>query len=100
MVFGIRLAAAGLVLVARPRLDTSYVELVGSLVLTGVGVGISFVSLTSASLAGVERADAGAASGLVNVSQQIGAATGLAVLVTIFATATHHAAIGGAAQAA
>jgi EmrB/QacA subfamily drug resistance transporter len=99
MLSGIGVAALGLLIVSRIELDTSYLELLGSLVLTGIGVGISFVSLTSASLAGVEPGDAGAASGLVNVSQQIGAATGLAVLVTIFATATHHAAIGGAAQA-
>ncbi len=42
------------------------------------------MTLTSASLAEVEPAVAGAASGLVNVSQQIGAAVGLAVLVTVF----------------
>jgi EmrB/QacA subfamily drug resistance transporter len=100
MLTGIGLAAVGLLVVTRLQLDTSYLELVGSHVLVGIGVGISFVSLTSASLAGVEPGDAGAASGLVNVSQQIGAATGLAVLVTIFATVTDHAGIGGAAQAA
>src|SRR5262249_44793522 len=59
-----------------------------SLVLVGTGVGIAFVSLTSASLAEVEPADAGAASGLINVSQQLGAAIGLAVLVTVFGSAT------------
>jgi EmrB/QacA subfamily drug resistance transporter len=100
MLSGIGLAAAGLLVVTRLQLDTSYLELVASLVLVGVGVGISFVSLTSASLAGVEPGDAGAASGLVNVSQQIGAAAGLAVLVTIFATVTDHAAMGGAGHAA
>ena len=41
------------------------------------------VPLTTAGLAGVEPADAGAASGLVNVTQQVGAALGLAVLVTV-----------------
>ena len=100
MLLGIGLASLGLLLVTRLQLDTSYLGLVGSLVLLGMGVGISFVSLTSASLAHVQPGDAGAASGLVNVSQQIGAATGLAVLVTIFASATDHAQIGGAAQSA
>ena len=47
-------------------------------------MGISFVSLTTAGLAGVAPADAGAASGLINVMQQLGAALGLAVLVTVF----------------
>ncbi|HUR23313.1 MAG TPA: MFS transporter [Acidimicrobiales bacterium] len=98
MLSGIGLASIGLLLVTRLQLDTSYIELVASLVLLGMGVGISFVSLTSASLANVQPGDAGAASGLVNVSQQIGAATGLAVLVTIFASVTDHAQIGGAAQ--
>ena len=45
---------------------------------------MALVALTSASLADVEPDVAGAASGLVNVSQQIGAAVGLAVLVTAF----------------
>ena len=45
---------------------------------------MTFVSLTNASLHDVEPEIAGAASGLVNVSQQLGAAVGLAVLVTAF----------------
>ena len=59
--------------------------------LIGAGSGTTFVALTSASLADVAPADAGAASGLVNVSQQVGAALGLAVLVTIFGALTGHA---------
>jgi MFS family permease len=55
-----------------------------SLVLLGAGAGMTFVALTSASLEDVAPAVAGAASGLVNVSQQLGAAVGLAVLVTVF----------------
>jgi hypothetical protein len=47
--------------------------------------------LTQAGLAGVEPADAGAASGLVNVTQQVGAALGLAVLVTVLSAAAGHA---------
>ena len=47
--------------------------------------------LTTAGLAGVEPADAGAASGLVNVTQQVGAALGLAVLVTVLGAAAGHA---------
>jgi MFS family permease len=59
---------------------------------------VSFVSLTSASLTDVAPDDAGAASGLINVSQQLGAAVGLAVLVTIFDSATRHAGTGMTAE--
>jgi hypothetical protein len=48
------------------------------------------VSLTTASLAGVEPGDAGAASGLVNVMQQVGAALGLAVLVGVLGAVAGH----------
>ena len=59
--------------------------------LIGAGSGMTLVPLTSASLAEVEPEIAGAASGLVNVSQQLGAAVGLAVLVTVFNSLTGHA---------
>ncbi len=55
---------------------------------------MSFVSLTTAALNGVAVEDAGAASGLVNVMQQLGAALGLAVLVTVFNSVTHSAGLG------
>ncbi len=58
-------------------------------------MGVSFVSLTTAGLAGVAPSDAGAASGLINVMQQLGAALGLAVLVTVFDTVTPGARAAG-----
>ncbi len=95
MLTGILLAGLGLLLATRLlSATTSYAEIVIAIVLLGAGAGISFVSLTSASLAQVEPADAGAASGLINVSQQIGAALGLSVLVSAFGVVTHHANIG------
>jgi EmrB/QacA subfamily drug resistance transporter len=57
-------------------------------VLGGAGMGLSFVPVTIASLQGVERADAGVASGLVNTSRQIGGALGLAAVSAIAATST------------
>ena len=48
--------------------------------------------LTATALAGVAPQDAGAASGLVNVMQQVGGSLGLAVLVTVFGSASRHAA--------
>jgi hypothetical protein len=63
-------------------------------------MGMSFVSLTTAGLAGVAPSEAGAASGLINVMQQLGAALGLAVLVTVFDTVTPGARSVGLGQAA
>jgi hypothetical protein len=63
-----------------------------SLVLVGVGNGTAFVPLTATALSGVAPADAGAASGLVNVMQQLGGTLGVAVLVTIFGSSSRHAA--------
>ena len=53
-------------------------DLFPAFVLGGAGMGLSFVPVTIASLTGVERADAGIASGLVNTTRQIGGAIGLA----------------------
>jgi EmrB/QacA subfamily drug resistance transporter len=65
-------------------------------VLGGAGMGLSFVPVTIASLTGVERSDAGVASGLVNTSRQIGGAIGLAAISAI-ATASTNSYAGHAA---
>jgi EmrB/QacA subfamily drug resistance transporter len=98
MLLGIGSSTAGLLVAAQLQASASYALIVMALVLMGTGAGVSFVSLTSASLADVAPGDAGAASGLINVSQQLGAAVGLAVLVTIFDSATHHAGAGLTAE--
>ena len=94
MIMGASVVTLGLLLATRIHASTSYAQIVVSMVLIGAGMGISFVSLTSASLADVAPEDAGAASGLVNVSQQLGGALGLAILVTVFDAVTHHAQLG------
>jgi EmrB/QacA subfamily drug resistance transporter len=98
---GMTLAAVGLLLATRLQAASGYGDIVAWFVLVGSGTGICFVTLTTASLHEVAPADAGAASGLINVSQQLGAALGLAVLVTVFGAATHHVrlGVGGAGQA-
>src|SRR6516165_6700705 len=63
----------------------------GPMVLIGLGMGLVFVPLTTASLAGVPAADSGAASGLVNMLQLAGGSLGLGVLVAVFGTASRHA---------
>ena len=91
MVIGIVIAMVGLLLATQVGAGTSYGQIVVSLVLIGAGSGMTLVALTSASLADVEPEIAGAASGLVNVSQQLGAAIGLAILVTVFNSLAGHA---------
>lgn len=100
MLSGIAMALVSLVLSSRLHAGASYREVLLTLVLLGVGSGTSLVTLTTASLAGVEPADAGAASGLVNVMQQVGAALGLAVLVTVFGAVAGHSQLGAATSMA
>ncbi len=64
----------------------------GPMLLLGAGMGVVFVPLTTASLAGVAPEDSGAASSMVNVMQQVGGAVGLAVLVAVYGTAYRDAA--------
>ena len=62
------------------------------LALLGIGIGIAFTPLTAAGIAGVAPRDAGAASGLLNVAQQLGGSLGLGILITVFASASRSAA--------
>jgi hypothetical protein len=61
-------------------------------------MGLSFVPVTIASLTGIDRADAGVASGLVNTSRQIGGAIGIAAATAIASASTGH--LAGSATAA
>jgi EmrB/QacA subfamily drug resistance transporter len=72
----------GMVWLSRAGIDDSYLWSVAlPMTLVGGGQGLVFGPLTNAGLAGVEPADAGAASGLVNTAHQLGMALGLAALV-------------------
>ncbi len=59
-------------------------DLLPGYLLVGVGIAFSFVPVTIAALAGVEEREAGLASGLINTSQQIGGAIGVALASTVF----------------
>ena len=86
---GLLLAAAGLVLYARLPVDGHYFwDLFPAFLLSGIGMALAFIPLTIGALAGVRRADAGIASGLINTTQQIGGAIGVAAATTISATYT------------
>jgi EmrB/QacA subfamily drug resistance transporter len=92
MIIGIALSTLGMLWLTQLHEHSGYAALVGPLVVFGTGNGLAFVPLTTAALDGVEPRDAGAASGLVNVMQQVGGALGLAVLVTVFGSASTAAA--------
>ena len=87
MVLGFTISTVGMLLLTQLSATSSYVSLLAPLLLFGAGNGLAFVPLTSTSLSGVRQEEAGAASGLVNVMQQLGGALGLAVLVSVFGTA-------------
>ncbi len=73
------------------------------MLLLGIGMGLAFVPLTMAALAGVPPQDSGAAASMVNVMQQVGGSLGLAILVTVYGTASRAAAshpLAGASAAA
>ena len=57
-------------------------------VLGGIGLGFAFIPVTIAALMGVSNDQAGLASGLINTSQQIGGAVGVALLATVFTSRT------------
>ncbi|MFI7343566.1 MFS transporter [Streptomyces sp. NPDC050085] len=77
---------------SRLDLGDSYATgLLGPMILLGVGVGLSFLPLNATILAGVAPREAGAASGLLQTFQWLGGTLGLAVLVTVYGTATRGA---------
>ena len=103
---GVAASALSVAWLTRLPIDGHYFwDLFPAFVLGGLGLGFSFVPLTIASLAGVERSDAGIASGLVNTSRQMGGAIGLAAMSAIAATSTAnyadaHPGVGAASAAA
>jgi EmrB/QacA subfamily drug resistance transporter len=69
--------------------DSSYwFHLLPAFILLAIGFGLSFISVTVASTAGIPGNEAGLASGLINTSQQIGGALGLAILAVIATSVT------------
>ncbi len=92
MIIGISFSTLGMLWLTQLGEHSGYLSLVGPLLVFGMGNGLAFVPLTTAALNGVAAEDAGAASGLVNVMQQVGGSLGLAVLVTVFGNASKSAA--------
>jgi EmrB/QacA subfamily drug resistance transporter len=101
LIVGMVSLTAGLVYFTQVSVGGSYLgDLLPGFLLIAVGIGFAFVPISIAALAGVQAAEAGLASGLINTSQQIGGALGIAALSTIATSRTDDAIAGGSTQAA
>jgi EmrB/QacA subfamily drug resistance transporter len=84
LVAGLLVTAVGLVWFSQIDANGSYVaDVLFPSILAAIGLGLAFVSMMVASVSGVETHEAGLASGLINTSQQLGGALGLAILVSV-----------------
>jgi EmrB/QacA subfamily drug resistance transporter len=84
IIVGTMCSTVGVLLMSFVGVQASYVtQLLPTFLLLGVGFGVSFVAITVAATSGVPEHEAGLASGLINTSQQVGAALGLAVLAVV-----------------
>jgi EmrB/QacA subfamily drug resistance transporter len=98
LIAGLLLTAGGLTWFAQVSPNGSYVgDILFPSLLAAFGLGLAFVPMTIAAVAGVRPDEAGLASGLINTSQQVGGALGLAILATIANGRTEDAAAAGSA---
>jgi EmrB/QacA subfamily drug resistance transporter len=98
---GLLAVALGLALLARAPVDGRYLaDVFPSVVLFAIGGGLALPSATTLAMSSATPQDAGMASGLINTSQQVGGALGLAVLATLAAGRTEAAEKAGAATPA
>jgi EmrB/QacA subfamily drug resistance transporter len=88
---GMLLVAVGLLWFSRVSVGGGFLgDILGPSLLAALGLGFAFVTSTIAAVSGVNAREQGLASGLINTSQQIGGALGLAVLSTIATSRTDH----------
>jgi EmrB/QacA subfamily drug resistance transporter len=86
---GLSFSTVALLLYTRMPVDGHFFfDLFPAMLVSGIGLAFTFVPASIAALTGVGRSDAGVASGLINTSNQVGGAIGLAVASTIAATVT------------
>lgn len=91
MVLGSLCLAAGLSWLTLTNVDSTYAgSILGPMLVFSCGMGLMFVSLTLMALSNVEPQEAGAASGLLNATQQVGGSLGLSILVTVFGTVSNN----------
>jgi EmrB/QacA subfamily drug resistance transporter len=100
LVTGMAFLTAGLAFFTQVSVGGSYVsDLLPGFLLIAVGIGFSFVPISIAALAGVQTSEAGLASGLINTSQQVGGALGIAALSAVATSVTGNHVASGSRQA-
>jgi EmrB/QacA subfamily drug resistance transporter len=98
LIAGMVALTAGLVYFTQVSVGGSYLgDLLPGFLIVGLALGFSFVPISIAALAGIEAKEAGLASGLINTSQQIGGALGIAVLSSVAVAHTTDATASGQA---
>jgi EmrB/QacA subfamily drug resistance transporter len=98
LIFGMSLLTIGLLYFTQVSVSGSYwADLFPGFLILGVAIPFAFVPITIAALAGTKPQEAGLASGLINTSQQIGGAVGIAILSTIAVSTTDNAVASGTA---
>jgi EmrB/QacA subfamily drug resistance transporter len=96
---GMVFIAAGLIWFGQVSVGGGFLtDILGPSLLAAIGLGLAFVTSTIAAVSGVDAEEAGLASGLINTSQQVGGALGLAVLASVANSVTNDA-TGSAPQA-
>jgi EmrB/QacA subfamily drug resistance transporter len=100
LVVGLVLIAAALAVLTRLPADGRYLaDILPSLLVLGAGAGLTLPAVTALAMSGATADDAGLASGLVNTTQQVGAALGLAVMASLATARTDRALAAGAGAA-
>ena len=101
MALGMALIGTGVLWATQvPTEGNFWHNLAGPFFIAGAGTAFAFIPVSIGALAGVTERDAGVASGLLNTSQQLGGAIGVAVASTVAASRFHslvHHGVGGAA---
>jgi EmrB/QacA subfamily drug resistance transporter len=97
IIAGVGTAAIGLAIAAVTPLSPNYLALFPSMLLLGLGMGVSFPSLMMFAMQTATNRDSGLISGLINTTAQVGGAFGLAILATLATVTTYQIAFGAAA---
>jgi EmrB/QacA subfamily drug resistance transporter len=101
LIGGLVLVAGGLLLLTGAPVNGDYLtDVMPALTMFGIGAGLAFPALMGLAMSGATAADSGLASGLVNTTQQVGAAVGLAVLATLAASRSDSLSAAGDSTAA